>query len=172
MTKLQHLKVGITAYTIFALACGYHGNFSRNAGGACNLKWFETHDPLFYYAYILPLAHTICQLMDNEKDSNLTVGAIVGKNLDSFVRQKMQTGLKAGIWSLEYLHSLADKNVCPGEIGIVLGGIEFNIARVYMMLANKVPLPDQTTWYITQEQSNTLLQRRNYSDTVYYRQAP
>jgi hypothetical protein len=156
--NLQKQKLGTAAYVIFALGMGCDTTFARRSGE--NLKSFQATDPKFFYGYIVPLALTISLLMDNENDRNLSVGSILNKSLDSFLRN-LPKKMEKGVWSVAGLQKEDRPNLRKTEAINMTKGLEFNIYRILKMLVKQEePItPDMTKWFLSPNETNLFNQQ-------------
>jgi hypothetical protein len=81
------------------------------------------------------------------------VGRILNQSLDSFVRG-MPERMKLGVWSVEGLRRGMHPNLRTAEINKMTLGVEFNIARVYKMLAKMPITPDEKDWFLGPMEEN------------------
>jgi hypothetical protein len=167
--KLRTLKVGIAAYAIYALINGYDCVFRDRRRNINTLHSYKTSNEMLFYCYILPLVTTISLLMDNSEKVNLTVSAILDQNLDSFTRATMKGGMSIGLWSVAHLQAMAHTNIGRRDIGIISSGVEFNIARVFMMLTNSIENPEPINCFVTQLEMNQMLGRLPINQHVVHR---
>jgi hypothetical protein len=99
-------------------------------------------------------------LMDNENDRNLSVGSILNKSLDSFLRN-LPKKMEKGVWSVAGLQKEDRPNLRKTEAINMTKGLEFNIYRILKMLVKQEePItPDMTKWFLSPNETNLFNQQ-------------
>jgi hypothetical protein len=164
--QLNFFKIGMAAYCIHAFVFGFDCTFNRDAPFSALSRYARDQRNL-YYCYILPLAQLITLHMDNKRGApNFSVVAIVGQSLDSFTRNVLRNRIKLGVWSVEFLEEKSRQTISKSSIKLMTQGVEWTTARIFMMLAPGVEMPQVENRYLTIQQHAIFESRQPISATV------
>ena len=94
-TTIKSMKTNMAAFIIFTFIVGVQRTLTQHD----DLTTFRSSDPPMFWCFIVPLAHTMVMMMDNEEKANLTMEGILHSKVGSFVNRLKEKIISYGVWS-------------------------------------------------------------------------